>query len=285
MKGIGPRAQLCMFHSVFSSVNQRHSWELWPQSLQGPVGWVGESSVQVIIPSNSLFSALISREVASGCELRVSWWSLSPSFKTWLWLFLWHAFHASQQLPRQQASRTWCSLSGKAVVLHSAHCPCGAHSTAGKNYCLDLSYLESSHLLCFAWIPVFCFLVFQLWLCEVLELYPDAQLQHYWATNETGKSHFCYAKGSSFIYSEVILTVFLEDSNHRRCWNLPNIIFFYLFLSSNKHGPFLLFVSFLHVHTPLFTTERFRGKSRHGLYGDNVEEMDWLVGEWKHSPF
>ncbi|XP_020642644.3 arylsulfatase D isoform X1 [Pogona vitticeps] len=51
------------------------------------------------------------------------------------------------------------------------------------------------------------------------------------------------------------------------------------FIQSNKHRPFLLFVSFLHVHTPLFTTERFLGKSRHGLYGDNVEEMDWLVGQ------
>ncbi|KAH1186516.1 hypothetical protein KIL84_019265 [Mauremys mutica] len=51
------------------------------------------------------------------------------------------------------------------------------------------------------------------------------------------------------------------------------------FIERNKHGPFLLFVSFLHVHTPLFTTEKFLGKSRHGLYGDNVEEMDWLVGK------
>uniref|UniRef100_A0A8D2L0E0 Sulfatase N-terminal domain-containing protein n=1 Tax=Varanus komodoensis TaxID=61221 RepID=A0A8D2L0E0_VARKO len=51
------------------------------------------------------------------------------------------------------------------------------------------------------------------------------------------------------------------------------------FIHSNKHGPFLLFVSFLHVHTPLFTTERFLGRSRHGLYGDNIEEMDWLVGQ------
>ncbi|CAI5772209.1 arylsulfatase D-like isoform X1 [Podarcis lilfordi] len=51
------------------------------------------------------------------------------------------------------------------------------------------------------------------------------------------------------------------------------------FIQSNKHGPFLLFVSFLHVHTPLFTTEAFLGKSRHGIYGDNVEEMDWLVGQ------
>uniref|UniRef100_A0A8C8VIV8 Sulfatase N-terminal domain-containing protein n=1 Tax=Pelusios castaneus TaxID=367368 RepID=A0A8C8VIV8_9SAUR len=50
------------------------------------------------------------------------------------------------------------------------------------------------------------------------------------------------------------------------------------FIERNKHGPFLLFVSFLHVHTPLITTEMFRGKSRYGLYGDNVEEMDWMVG-------
>ncbi|XP_008585605.1 PREDICTED: arylsulfatase E isoform X2 [Galeopterus variegatus] len=51
------------------------------------------------------------------------------------------------------------------------------------------------------------------------------------------------------------------------------------FLKRNKHGPFLLFVSFLHVHVPLTTTENFLGKSHHGLYGDNVEEMDWMVGQ------
>ncbi|KAF1564077.1 Arylsulfatase D, partial [Eudyptes moseleyi] len=51
------------------------------------------------------------------------------------------------------------------------------------------------------------------------------------------------------------------------------------FIKRNRHGPFLLFVSFLHVHTPLFTTAKFLGKSRHGLYGDNVEEMDWMVGK------
>ncbi|XP_048640633.1 arylsulfatase L isoform X2 [Marmota marmota marmota] len=50
------------------------------------------------------------------------------------------------------------------------------------------------------------------------------------------------------------------------------------FLQRNKHGPFLLFVSFLHVHVPLVTTKGFLGRSHHGLYGDNVEEMDWMVG-------
>ncbi|XP_036788473.2 arylsulfatase D-like isoform X1 [Manis pentadactyla] len=51
------------------------------------------------------------------------------------------------------------------------------------------------------------------------------------------------------------------------------------YIERNKHGPFLLFISLLHVHIPLVTTKQFLGKSRHGLYGDNVEEMDWLVGE------
>ncbi|XP_075855734.1 arylsulfatase D isoform X2 [Microcebus murinus] len=51
------------------------------------------------------------------------------------------------------------------------------------------------------------------------------------------------------------------------------------YIQRHKHEPFLLFVSLLHVHVPLVTTKAFRGKSRHGLYGDNVEEMDWLVGE------
>ncbi|XP_069061200.1 arylsulfatase D-like isoform X2 [Pleurodeles waltl] len=51
------------------------------------------------------------------------------------------------------------------------------------------------------------------------------------------------------------------------------------FIKRNQKRPFLLFVSFLHVHTPLVTNERFLGTSQHGLYGDNVEEMDWMVGE------
>lgn len=51
------------------------------------------------------------------------------------------------------------------------------------------------------------------------------------------------------------------------------------FIERNRKGPFLLFVSFLHVHSPLVTTEKFIGTSKHGLYGDNVEEMDWMVGK------
>ncbi|XP_049727530.1 arylsulfatase F [Elephas maximus indicus] len=51
------------------------------------------------------------------------------------------------------------------------------------------------------------------------------------------------------------------------------------FIERNRRGPFLLYFSFLHVHIPLPTTEDFIGTSQHGLYGDNVQEMDAMVGK------
>ncbi|XP_074763667.1 steryl-sulfatase isoform X3 [Athene noctua] len=50
------------------------------------------------------------------------------------------------------------------------------------------------------------------------------------------------------------------------------------FIGRNSDAPFLLVLSYLHVHTALYASENFRGKSKHGLYGDAVEEMDWSVG-------
>ncbi|MGH0154010.1 UNVERIFIED_CONTAM: hypothetical protein FKN15_056501 [Acipenser sinensis] len=50
------------------------------------------------------------------------------------------------------------------------------------------------------------------------------------------------------------------------------------FIERNQQRPFFLFISFVHVHIPLFTSKDFMGKSQHGLYGDNVEEVDWMVG-------
>ncbi len=47
----------------------------------------------------------------------------------------------------------------------------------------------------------------------------------------------------------------------------------------HRNRPFLLFLSLAHVHTPLFVSEGFAGKSKHGLYGDNVEEADWMIGK------
>ncbi|XP_035659881.1 arylsulfatase H-like [Branchiostoma floridae] len=45
-----------------------------------------------------------------------------------------------------------------------------------------------------------------------------------------------------------------------------------------KKEQFLLEVSYWNAHTALLPYKEFRGKSRHGLYGDTVEEMDWSIG-------
>ncbi|XP_022103822.1 steryl-sulfatase-like [Acanthaster planci] len=51
------------------------------------------------------------------------------------------------------------------------------------------------------------------------------------------------------------------------------------FMESHRHQPFLLVMSFVQAHTALFNNNRFRNHSVHGRYGDNLEEMDWSVGE------
>jgi arylsulfatase A-like enzyme len=51
------------------------------------------------------------------------------------------------------------------------------------------------------------------------------------------------------------------------------------FIKANKARPFFLYVPHVMPHVPIFASERFKGKSGRGLYGDVVEELDWGVGE------
>lgn len=51
------------------------------------------------------------------------------------------------------------------------------------------------------------------------------------------------------------------------------------FIDSSRGGPFFLYFADVKVHTALFTAPEFRGRSGHGEFVDNVEEMDWGVGE------
>ncbi|XP_023221651.1 steryl-sulfatase-like [Centruroides sculpturatus] len=51
------------------------------------------------------------------------------------------------------------------------------------------------------------------------------------------------------------------------------------FITNNAKHPFLLVMSFVHVHTALFCAPEFSGISKHGRYGDNIEELDWAVGQ------
>jgi len=50
------------------------------------------------------------------------------------------------------------------------------------------------------------------------------------------------------------------------------------FIAANQRRPFFVYLAHTMPHTRLAASEQFRGKSRRGLYGDVIEEIDWNVG-------
>jgi len=51
------------------------------------------------------------------------------------------------------------------------------------------------------------------------------------------------------------------------------------FIEKNKDQPFFLYVPHSMAHVPLFVSDKFKGKSERGLYGDVMMEIDWSVGQ------
>lgn len=51
------------------------------------------------------------------------------------------------------------------------------------------------------------------------------------------------------------------------------------FIASNKDNPFFLYYPNHVPHIPLYASQDFEGKSKRGLYGDVVTELDWSVGQ------
>src|SRR4051812_15208775 len=51
------------------------------------------------------------------------------------------------------------------------------------------------------------------------------------------------------------------------------------FIEKNKERPFFLYVPHNMPHVPLHVSDRHKGKSGYGLYGDVIMEIDWSVGE------
>jgi arylsulfatase A len=50
------------------------------------------------------------------------------------------------------------------------------------------------------------------------------------------------------------------------------------FIEKNRETPFFLYVAHSMPHVPIFASDRFKGKTRQGLYGDVIAEIDWSVG-------
>lgn len=51
------------------------------------------------------------------------------------------------------------------------------------------------------------------------------------------------------------------------------------FIGRNKKNPFFLYLAHPLPHVPLAVSDKFRGKSNQGLYGDVMMEIDWSIGQ------
>ena len=51
------------------------------------------------------------------------------------------------------------------------------------------------------------------------------------------------------------------------------------FIKRNGDNPFFIYLTHPMPHVPLYVSEKFKGKSEQGLYGDVMMEIDWGVGE------
>lgn len=50
-------------------------------------------------------------------------------------------------------------------------------------------------------------------------------------------------------------------------------------ITANQEKPFFLYLATTHIHHPFTPGKRFQGKSEAALYGDFIQELDWMVGE------
>jgi arylsulfatase A len=68
----------------------------------------------------------------------------------------------------------------------------------------------------------------------------------------------------------------IDDLDHLTTWYTERAV---KFIEKNKDHPFFLYVAHSMPHVPLGVSEKFRGKTARGLYGDVIEEIDWSVGQ------
>jgi arylsulfatase len=67
-----------------------------------------------------------------------------------------------------------------------------------------------------------------------------------------------------------------EDQNQLTTWYAERAV---KFIEKNKARPFFLYLAHSMPHVPLGVSDKFRGKTKRGLYGDVIEEIDWSVGQ------
>jgi len=74
----------------------------------------------------------------------------------------------------------------------------------------------------------------------------------------------------------VIPSVTHADQEQLTTWYTERAV---SFIDKKKDKPFFLYVAHSMPHVPLHVSDKFKGKSAQGLYGDVIQEIDWSVGQ------
>ena len=67
---------------------------------------------------------------------------------------------------------------------------------------------------------------------------------------------------------------YLEDQQELSSWYTYKSL---EFIEKNQEKPFFLYLAHNMPHVPLYVSDKFKGKSEQGLYGDVMMEIDWSV--------
>jgi arylsulfatase len=102
--------------------------------------------------------------------------------------------------------------------------------------------------------------------------YSNDMTPHRWP-GETGKS-----EKLPLINQNTVVNPDVDDAaqNMLTTWYTEHAV---SFIHRHKSQPFFLYVPHAMVHVPLHVSDKFRGKTERGLFGDVVEELDWSVGQ------
>lgn len=97
-----------------------------------------------------------------------------------------------------------------------------------------------------------------------------------WPNHPTGKNYY---PPLPLIENETTIQTNPDQSQFTTLFTEKSLSF----IEKNKSNPFFIYLAHPMPHVPLFVSEKFKGKSRQGLYGDVMMELDWSIGQIRNK--
>lgn len=97
-----------------------------------------------------------------------------------------------------------------------------------------------------------------------------------WPNHPTGKNYY---PPLPLIENETTVQTNPDQSTFTTIFTEKSLTF----IERNKKNPFFLYLAHPMPHVPLFVSDKFKGKSGQGLYGDVMMELDWSIGQIRNK--